>query len=61
MRTSNLTYSTIFNILPTSFTEFQFLLIFLKQGEQMAMNTKETAEIWKEYSDKLLNTEKQLN
>jgi len=27
-----------------------------KKGE-LAMNTTETAEIWKEYSDKLLNTE----
>ena len=27
-----------------------------KKGE-LAMNTKETAEIWKEYFDKLLNTE----
>jgi hypothetical protein len=31
-------------------------MIRKKKGE-LAMNTKEKAEIWKEYSDKLLNTE----
>ena len=31
-----------------------------KWGE-MAMNTKDSAEIWKEYFDKLLNTEEQRN
>ena len=31
-----------------------------KKGE-LAMNTKDRADIWKEYFDKLLNTENQRN
>jgi len=34
----------------------KFSIIRNKKGE-LAMNTKEKAEIWKEYFDKLLNTE----
>jgi len=34
----------------------KFSIIRDKKGE-LAMNTKEKAEIWKEYFDKLLNTE----
>jgi len=37
--------------------QHKFSIIRNKQGE-MAMNTKEKEEIWKEYFDKLLNTEK---
>ena len=29
--------------------------------EELAMNTKDRADIWKEYFDKLLNTENQRN
>jgi len=36
--------------------EHNFDMIRNKQGE-LAMNTKERTEIWKEYFDKLLNTE----
>jgi len=35
--------------------QHKFSIIRNKKGE-MAMNTKERAEIWKEYYDKLLNT-----
>jgi len=31
--------------------------IIRNEKEELAMNTKEKAEIWKEYFDKLLNTE----
>ena len=37
--------------------QHKFRIIRNKKGE-LAMNTKEKAEIWKEYFDKLLNTEK---
>ena len=36
--------------------QHKFNMIRNKKGE-LAMNTKERAEIWKEYFDKLLNTE----
>jgi len=36
--------------------QHKFSIIRNKKGE-LAMNTKEKAEIWKEYFDKLLNTE----
>jgi hypothetical protein len=36
--------------------QHKFSIISNKKGE-LAMNTKEKAEIWKEYFDKLLNTE----
>ena len=36
--------------------EHKFIMIRNKKGE-LAMNTKEKLEIWKEYFDKLLNTE----
>jgi hypothetical protein len=36
--------------------QHKFNMIRNKKGE-MAMNTKERAEIWKEYFDKLLNSE----
>ena len=36
--------------------QHKFSIIRNKKGE-MAMNTKEKAEMWKEYFDKLLNTE----
>jgi len=36
--------------------QHKFSIIRNKKGE-LAMNTKEKAEIWKKYSDKLLNTE----
>jgi len=36
--------------------QHRFSIIRNKKGE-LAMNTKENAEIWKEYFDKLLNTE----
>jgi len=36
--------------------QHKFSMIRNKKGE-LAMNTKEKAEIWKEYFDKLLNTE----
>jgi len=38
--------------------QHKFCIIRNKEGE-LAMNTKEKAEIWKKYFDKLLNTEKQ--
>ena len=36
--------------------QHKFYMIKNKKGE-LAMNTKERAEIWKEYFDNLLNTE----
>ena len=36
--------------------QHKFSIIRIKKGE-LAMNTKEKPEIWKEYFDKLLNTE----
>ena len=36
--------------------QHKFSIIRIKKGE-LAMNTKEKAEKWKEYFDKLLNTE----
>ena len=36
--------------------QHKFNIIRNKKGE-LAMNTKERAEIWKEYFDKLINTE----
>jgi len=36
--------------------QHKFNMIRNKKGD-MTMNTKETAEIWKEYFDKILNTE----
>ena len=36
--------------------QHKFSIIRNKKGE-LAMNTKEKAEIWKEYFDKILNTE----
>jgi len=36
--------------------QHKFNMIRNKKGE-LAMNTKERADIWKEYFDKLLNTE----
>jgi hypothetical protein len=35
-----------------------FIIIRIKKGE-LAINTREKAEIWKEYFDKFLNTEEQ--
>jgi hypothetical protein len=37
--------------------QHKFGIIMNKKGE-LAMNTKEKAELWKEYFDRLLNTEK---
>ena len=39
--------------------QHKFNMIRSKKGE-LAMNTKERAEIWKEYFDKLPNTEEQM-
>ena len=52
----SINYISTISINYTTGYQYKFNMIRNKKGE-LSMNTKERAEIWKEYFDKLVNTE----